>query len=545
MKISFGNRLLEILIIVAFAIFPLFITFPYRAYIYLSWEGAYRLSQGQVPFQDFGLPLGGMYWVIPAIFFNIFGAQVITLVKAQAFINVLSGLATRSILKTLSVSPEIRVGGIFLFCLSFSFQNFWPWYNHSVIVYALIGVAFLLKFILKSGGRSRWGLLIFSALFTFFAFFTKQDGGGLIFILCCFLMMYACWYEKTWYPLVIYVASTCIFITATVIILPGNGFAYWFNHGQPPHNARISGSDIISAIFDHSIWLKFYLISILFLIALKLRNNDWRLVLKDKNYMIFLLFTLGILCMAAILQVTSYIPAIGNMFFHTFAFVFILQQLVSFLEFSPKKNLFTIFLIVGISLWWSEIPWKYVERIFIKVPNAGEISVSPSGENQVGLHNFILKKEDETRDQGKWVKSNLYTLRKIKMPESTVEGMNRLMTSDIVKSRKDIKVLNMSELTFLAKEIPYSVEKNPNAPLWHHLGVGMFNKQLLMYEERIKNNYYDLVLFEYIPDLNNFFPFAIRDVLKERYHQIDSFSAPRSGARPGTIEVYVKKNHVE
>ena len=69
----------------------------------------------------------------------------------------------------------------------------------------------------------------------------------------------------------------------------------------------------------------------------------------------------------------------------------------------------------------------------------------------------------------------------------------------------------------------------------------MFNEQLHMYEERIRNNYYDLVLFEYIPDLNNFFPFAIRDALKSYYKQVDDFDAPRSDSRPGTIEVYLRK----
>ena len=54
---------------------------------------------GPVPYRDFGMPLGYMYWVIPALFMKVFGTQMITLVKAQVFINILSGLAFRSILK--------------------------------------------------------------------------------------------------------------------------------------------------------------------------------------------------------------------------------------------------------------------------------------------------------------------------------------------------------------------------------------------------------------------------------------------------------------
>ena len=114
------------------------------------------------------------------------------------------------------------------------------------------------------------------------------------------------------------------------------------------------------------------------------------------------------------------------------------------------------------------------------------------------------------------------------------------MELDVVKSKKDIKVLNMSELTFLAAEMPYALERNPRFPLWYHLGVGMFNREAEMFEDRIRNNYYDVVLFEYMPGVNNFYPFRVRDTLKLHYQQIDSFIAPRN-SEPGTIEIYIKK----
>jgi hypothetical protein len=161
--------LLEIAIIVLLAIVPLFASFPYRVNIFLSWEGAYRLSEGQVPYKDFGMPLGFMYWVIPSVFFKIFGAQLITLVKAQVFINIISGLAFRSVLKSLAVQPGIRFLSVLLYCISYSFFNFWPWYNHTVIVYEMIGLAFLMRYMfaettevqLAVAGRQRVVYLFF------------------------------------------------------------------------------------------------------------------------------------------------------------------------------------------------------------------------------------------------------------------------------------------------------------------------------------------------------------------------------------------------
>jgi hypothetical protein len=99
----------------------------------------------------------------------------------------------------------------------------------------------------------------------------------------------------------------------------------------------------------------------------------------------------------------------------------------------------------------------------------------------------------------------------------------------------------MSELTPLAADIPYSLERNPQLPLWYHLGVGMFNRQADTLETRIGEHFYDLVLFEYIPTLNNFYPFRVRDSLHAHYMQVDSFPAPRRGVEtPGVIEVFVR-----
>ena len=44
---------IELTVIILLAFVPLFLSFPYRVNIFLSWEGAYRLSLGQIPYKDF------------------------------------------------------------------------------------------------------------------------------------------------------------------------------------------------------------------------------------------------------------------------------------------------------------------------------------------------------------------------------------------------------------------------------------------------------------------------------------------------------------
>ena len=195
---------------------------------------------------------------------------------------------------------------------------------------------------------------------------------------------------------------------------------------------------------------------------------------------------------------------------------------------------------LGVLLWWSHLYWNYMQRILKTDAVSSAPATSSTGENVVNMHNAVISKDTFAISQGKWIPANFYTLHKMTMPEPTVQGVERILNMEIVKNNKNIKVLNMSELTFLAREMPYKLEHGPQYPLWFHLGVGMFNREARVFEEKIRNNYYDLVLFEYIDDLNNFYPFRIRDVLKANYQQVDSFFAPRN-TNPGMVEVYIKE----
>src|SRR5690606_11027233 len=106
---------LEILIILVFCFSPLLFNNPYRLNIFLSWEGAYRMSLGQMPFRDFSLPMGYGHWIIPALFFKIFGPYMYTLIKAQVFINLISVFSFRAILNKVGVTPPVILLSVLVF----------------------------------------------------------------------------------------------------------------------------------------------------------------------------------------------------------------------------------------------------------------------------------------------------------------------------------------------------------------------------------------------------------------------------------------------
>jgi hypothetical protein len=548
---------IEVLIIVLFACIPLLLSLPYRVNIFLSWEGAYRMSSGQLPFRDFGLPLGGMYWVVPAIFFKLFGPSMITLVKAQVVLNILAGLSFRSILRSLAVDQGVRFASVLLFCLSYSFFNFWPWYNHSVIVYELIALAFLFRYLLPrdgaDGGRYRLLWLAGAAFFTCCSVLTKQDGGGLAFLVACWVLVVNGLLQKKWMPVIVYAGSFVVLLLIMVLPFLAHGFGYWFNHGQAPHSSRVSLFDILNELMGGSVWLKFYLFVIVVLSVIRWRSlADLRV---DKAAVLLVALTIGVLGEAAVLQVTSYTPPDNNIFFHSFGFACIFSLLSPLLAGRVVKPGMILLMCLGIFFWWSGVWWGYGQRMLSGFMPRREMSrVSPTGENVVNKETFaILTDTPRVKEipQDQWVECGLPAFRKITMPAPTAEGIRRLLAMDPIRSYRqgrhpgeppgDIRVLNMSELTPLAAEVPFSLEKNSQLPLWYHLGVGMFNRQADSFETRIRAHYYDLVLFEYIPTLNNFYPFRVRDSLRLHYPQVDSFPAPRRGVETqGVIEVFVR-----
>lgn len=529
----------DVFLIVLFALVPLFLNFPYRVNIFLSWEGAFRISEGQIPFRDFGTPLGGMFWVIPAIFFKLFGPGLFTLVKAQVFINIISGLAFRSLLKSFSLDLPLRFIAVFIFCISYSFFNFWPWYNHTVIVYELVGLAFLVRSILSE--QQRGYLVVAGAFFMMCSFLTKQDGGAMGILIGGALLVYSAVVSKKLVPLVIYGAALIAFLLLALWIAGPASFGYWFNHGQPPHSARVSPLDLAGELFGGSAWIKFY---VFLIILLQITGfPGWKKFFHDKADFLFMLLTLCILGEAAVFQLTSYTPPDNNIFYHSFAAAYLLFKIGRTSPASFRRPAVFAFLFAGTLLWWSGTYWKYMFRIAERIFPPAQSNIDKGGENIVNRYTYMIDPHPlpPSEPESEWKFSALPSFRKIYMPSSTVAGIDRLMKKYPAGSTKNLKVLNMSELTPLAKDMGFALERSPEYPLWFHLGVGMFNKQAIMFEERIARKHYDLVLFEHIPSLNNFYPFRVRDSLKVHYQLVDSFAAPRRGDTPGNIEVYTPR----
>lgn len=532
-SLSSNHQYIELVIIVTFAIIPLFITFPYRINIYLAWEGAYRLYLGQIPFKDFGMPLGYGFWIIPAIFFKIFGPYLFTLVKAQVFINIIAGVIFSSILKLLKVNSAHKLLAVLLFVISYSFVNFWPWYNHTVFLFQLLSLYFLMLILfVHFDGVRFYVYCLLSAFFLFLSIFTKQDGGAFAFCITFFILAYHAIIHKNIKLPFVYGAAICIIAFIIIAPLLKYEFDYWFNYGQEPHSSRLFLNDFLHDIFKGSQWIKFYLL--LLIMSLLLRYDKFSSFIKDKKQFTFFLLTLGILIQAILIQVTSYIPHNVNIYFHSFALVFLLNNLDT--KNKLAKKAFLLLIAFLIMFWWSSDYWSYGQRIATRIfPNA----MHKANNNIVSKHTWMIQEDTIKVSRNDWITpKDMPAFKYILMPPSTVEGIKRLKALDI--DFNTAKVLNMSELTPLAHELGYLLESGPNIPLWYHREVALFDREVNMICGKIKSNYYDLVIFENIDYLNDFYPKEIKNCLDEYYHLEDSFLAPRE-IQSSYIYVYKKR----
>jgi hypothetical protein len=510
---------LELLVILAFCFAPLTFNNPYRINIFLSWEGAYRMSLGQMPFRDFSLPMGYAYWVLPAIFFKIFGPFFYTLIKVQVFTNLVCALTFRAILKTLQVQPVVIFLSVLVLCFSYISFNFWPWYNNVVFIYEIVAIYFVLRAILISRDWKVWLNLGLGAFFIFFSIFTKQDIGGMGLMIVYGILTYNAWIDRSprkW------LAFTGFFLFFTLIfILPliRYDFLYWFNYGQPPHKSRLVLMDFLNEILGWAYWEKFFLMIVILFVLDKARAG--RAFFENKREVLFAFLVITIILQAFIVPVTSPVPERNEVFFYAFGFAYCFSNLR--LNINLARVPYLAVVVALIMFWWAGIYWRNVARLISKKPPV------VAANEQKAKTKYRLAREYKSME-------------KLFLAEETLEGIKKIQNLDIVKNTdpKKLKVLNMSELTSLAYEIGFT--PLTNQPMWFHQTVSIFDKEVEWFCGKVANKEYDLVIFESVSpkEVINFYPEDVRKCLEQHYQFEFSFLAPRH-PEESFIYVFTKK----
>jgi hypothetical protein len=113
----------------------------------ILWEGAYRLSLGQMPFRDFGTPVGPVSFLIPALFFKLFSASWFVMQLSQMFENVILLILAYQLLKRLQFTQSNINKAIACFAFFYLVFLSHPWYNSGAFLCFLADFPVLARFV--------------------------------------------------------------------------------------------------------------------------------------------------------------------------------------------------------------------------------------------------------------------------------------------------------------------------------------------------------------------------------------------------------------
>src|SRR5690606_40809706 len=96
-------------------------------------------------------------------------------------------------------------------------MNAWPWYNHTVIVYQFVGLAFITTtYSILENKKKIIAYVSIGSLFLILSFLTKQDAGFLGILIALLVTLTFSFLTKKWFHTIIFITSI---ITIPIIII--------------------------------------------------------------------------------------------------------------------------------------------------------------------------------------------------------------------------------------------------------------------------------------------------------------------------------------
>lgn len=462
----------------ATCLFGSFLFFAYSDFVYfrdyaITFEGAYRISIGQLPFRDFFMPIGPVSLVVPALFFKVFQPDWTIFLLAQQFENSVMLVLLYGLLRKLAVRAVITRVSLFVFAACYLLLLSHPWYNSTGVLIMFASAYFALF-------SSGWFALL-SGLMAGLAVLTKQDFGLLTFLISGFLLSIVSLGSdlKVILPsrrflsdkgklrtlalrLGLYVSSAVAIVSLYIMTCDPVQFKFWFNYGQAPHELRsLKLHDVIGYPFGFLGWS---------MTILALARNNLKLLVTA----IFILA-------ATVSRTTS-----GLIFTHYY-----------FMGFIP---------LLLDECWSTKIRWRTV-FLFLLMYSCLRVASSPLRDSYSAIKATVLSQPlhygfDQSANVLPMVNSptNLKSFSpRTQMPQETVDLLFNLkdLAAEKRTRRGDnvpLEVLNLTELTPVYAELDAIPPKG--IPLWFHTKVSLFPGQVNQLNLMLAQNTYDIVLLQ-------------------------------------------------
>jgi hypothetical protein len=516
-------------IIICFALVNLFFFqrhfLLFRDYSIL-WEGAYRVSLGQIPFADFGTPVGPVSFLIPALFFKLFSPSWYVMQLSQMFENAILLFLAYHLLKRLQFT-QVNINKA-IACFSFLYLVFLshPWYNSGAFLCFLASMVLLLS-------SGYWSLMA-SGFMAGLCFLAKQDYGVMNLCLGSLVILLtqcdqAGPFRKIAFHFsvlqdsrkilsiasagIVFIIFFALPIVGLIYAVDSSQFFYWFNYGQPPHEIR-----------KIHIW-DFANHGNLFLPACIAFYFAYRTVRMD------ILFA-GIFFICAF--IVSSTSGLDYTAFFFFLFLPLLIQTVTDRQLVSNRWVSALLILATMSC--IAFPAKYAYRLV-------QTTVLAKAEPFSFRHVYV------TRPVQPYPQSMPY-FKNVMGSDDSLVMIERLQ--EIAKTNPDValKVLNISELTPIYAELGSAPPLH--YPLWYHTKISLFPREIEMIDRDIDENKFDIVILQNAHGQANFEEFLARLQKNHDYQTLRErgFVSPTTstgdtcyeGYCPNHIYVYVKRS---
>ncbi|MEB3196606.1 MAG: hypothetical protein VKP62_05320 [Candidatus Sericytochromatia bacterium] len=443
----------------------------------IIFEGAYRLYCGQVPYRDFGMPVGPVSFLLPALFFKWLGPVWSSLVACQLTISAATLAALQALLWRLRASRAcvalslVSFAGLYLSGLSFH-----PWYNTT----ALLGL-FVVS-VLALGDS--FGAVVTAGLMAGLCVLTKQDFGAIALGIGTCLVGLVAWgtdfetilishtnassaprLRRLMGRLGVFWGSALLPVLITASATDMQAFAYWFNYGQPPH-----------AVLRQGITAYYFLFLLLtstgtLVMVLALQRDSLRLLVAA------MFFGAG--------AMTSHLS--GQLPMHFYAVGFVPLVLFELFTGTSRHRLPLLVLVTWVLMFFclpafanARFVWKLTLNYQAHGTLGGLPLSLPSQPRLVPFGNRL------TAFQGP-----------VLAPEETTKKLTWLL--DELERRKGAfgkapAVLNISEMSPIYAQLGQAPPIG--FPLWFHPGISLFERELKHYEKTLSHCTYDAILLQ-------------------------------------------------
>jgi len=419
----------------------------------IIWEAAYRIYLGQTPFIDFSTPVGPGSFLIPALFFKIFGPTWHSLQLSQLFQSSILLLCGYYILKKTGVKERALSISIIFFTLLYLIFLSHPWYNSTATLFFFISLAIILT-------QKRYSFFI-AGIFSGFSFLTKQDVGIInLFAICIISILMYQDIKKISYRLlniIIFLFGMLFVISSFANFIGLPRFSEWLLMSLKLSLQRGNGLEDL---------FKGMPLLILGLICLKYFFED-----KKK-----LLLYASILYFAAFISVQTKALFFTNFFYTLFSFPIVtyfihtrnklisvsVTILISFSLFSPLVSL--INLATTLSMDMPE-PYSFKHDMVTK---------------------YVIK-----------APPNIKIIDNMWAPPDTfkaIKEIQQIFKEKYKESGSPPSILNLSEITPIYGELGVSPPKN--FPLWFDPKLTISDAEANQIKKQIKESRFDIIIFQ-------------------------------------------------